>query len=179
MLVCYMQLMLFEVAQTVGVSTYLVCNVMINPLFVMKPSMMKPPLQFKQQQACGSKFHWSGFLNACIRHTMKLGGLGGGVGGHAPPGKFYKILCSEMASESIFGPKTRSLCFSLYMVTVFWFASRPHAWRLVSIGIGSFRHSQTLALHLVWILFQAMPGKNVWPPCSKSQDSAVLFMLGP
>ena len=74
----YMQLMLlFEVAQTVGVSAYLVCNVMINPLFVMKPSMMKPPLQFKQQQACGSKFHWSGFLSACIRHTMKLGGLGG------------------------------------------------------------------------------------------------------
>ena len=59
------------------------------------------------------------------------------------------------------------------MVTVFWFVSPPHAWRLVSIGIGDFRHSQTLALHLVGILFQGMPGKNVWPPCSKSQDSAV------
>ena len=41
---CRKNLMLFEVVQAVGVSTYLVCNVMINPLFVMKPSMMKSPL---------------------------------------------------------------------------------------------------------------------------------------
>ena len=46
-----------------------------------------------------------------------------------------------MASEAFLGLKISlgSLRFSLGMVTEF--ASRPHAWRLVSIGIGSFRYT--------------------------------------
>ena len=68
------------------------------------------------------------------------------------------------------------------MVTQFWFASHPHAWRLVFIGIGGFRHTQqtmwkrgpqkpvrlSFASHLVWILFQATPAINVRPPHLKS-----------
>ena len=37
-----------------------------------------------------------------------------------------------------------SLCFSLGMVTEF--TSRPHTWRLVSIGIGGFRYKSRQSL---------------------------------
>ena len=90
-----------------------------------------------------------------------------------------------MASEAFFGSKNRSLCFSLGMVTKF--ASRPHAWRLVSISIGAFRYisgtgrrrgtRKPVNILLLWILFRAMP-VNVWPSYSqsaRSQVSAVLF----
>ena len=36
---------------------------------------------------------------------------------------------------------------------------------------------QSFASYLGWILFQATPAKNVWPPCPKSQVSAALLCL--
>ena len=89
-----------------------------------------------------------------------------GSGGHALPGNFFlKICCSEMASETFFGPKTSpwSLPFSLGMVTEF--ALRPYTWRLVSIGIGGFMYirgtgrrsgaRKPVNILLLWILFRA------------------------
>ena len=62
---------------------------------------------------------------------------------------------------------------------------------MVSIAISSFRRihagscveewymqaGQSFASYLGWILFQATPAKNVWPPCPKSQVSAALLCL--
>ena len=66
--------------------------------------------------------------------------------------------------------------------------SRPHAWRLMSIGIGGFRYTRRTGqrsgaqkpvnILFLWILFQTTPVKNVWPPRSQSacsQVSSVLF----
>ena len=85
-----------------------------------------------------------------------------------------------MASEAFFEPKhiTWGLRFSLGMVTEFWFASRPHAcmhrtyipYRRFQAHPGNgmkkrrTKVSECFASHLVWILFQAAPVKNVWPP---------------
>ena len=68
------------------------------------------------------------------------------------------------------------------------FTSLPHTWRLVSIGIISFRYTcgtgrrsgtqKPVIILLLWILFLATPVKNVWPQRSQSacsQVAAVLF----
>ena len=59
-------------------------------------------------------------------HRMRLGGSGK---------NFWKIWCSEMASETFLGLKASlgSLHFSLGMVTQF--TSRPRAWRLMFIDV--------------------------------------------
>ena len=106
---------------------------------------------------------------------------------HVPLHKVLKIWCSEMASEAFLGLKISlgSLRFSLGMVTEF--ASRPHAWRLVSIGIGSFRYTlgtrrrsgawKPVNILLLWILFWATPVKNVWSLHSHSACSHVSALL--
>ena len=49
-------------------------------------------------------------MHVCM-HARLGGGGGGGGWGHAPPGNFFKIGCSEIASEAILGQKqSRSSC---------------------------------------------------------------------
>ena len=57
----------------------------------------------------GPAVDWSGLLtlvyaNSQMRALAHRIRLGGGWG-YAPPGKFFEIECSEMASEAFFGPK--------------------------------------------------------------------------
>ena len=92
-----------------------------------------------------------------------------------------------MASEAFLGLKTSlgSFHFSLGMVTEF--ASRPHAWRLVSIDIGSFRYTlgirqrsgawKPVNILLLWILLWATAVKNVWSLHSHSACSQVSVLL--
>ena len=75
---------------------------------------------------------------------------------------------------SLLGAKniTWSFCFSPGMVTEFWFASRPHAWKLATAVSGASAEPDEEATHetqsmfcfaFSLILFQAAPVKNVWP----------------
>ena len=131
------------------------------------------------------KLHWSGFCTdtQCTQMcSIRLRGLG-------PRKIFWKFDAMRWLLRPFWSLKTSlgSLSFSLGVVTEF--ASLPHAWRLVSIGIGGFRYTHGTRLRsaawkpvnnslLLWILFWSTPVKNVWPSRSQSccsQVSAVLF----
>ena len=112
-----------------------------------------------------AKLSWSGiptlvpkFVNACVSTQNQATG----VWGHVPPGKFFEIGCSEMASEAFFGASKHHLKSLLQS----WQGKQK--FDLLHPGNRMKKRrtkpSQCFASHLVQILFQAAPVKNVWLP---------------
>ena len=122
------------------------------------------------------KLHLSGLTDTCTQmHRIRLRGSGGML----PRENLWIFDTLRWFLSFFFGLKTFTWKFWHGKITQF--ASRPHTWRFVSIGIGSFRYTcgtwqRSGAQKPVNI--RTTPIKNVWPPRSQSvcsQVSTVLF----